>query len=65
MKEIATFDVYEMKMYLLWSMTNNVVQFEVGIEANPATCNMSEQMLPKSWAHFKCENIWIHFYKEK
>ncbi len=54
MKEIATFDVYEMKMYLLWS-----------IEANPATCNMSEQMLPKSWAHFKCENIWIHFYKEK
>jgi hypothetical protein len=53
-----------MKKYLLGSMTNNLVQFEIRFEANSTICNVSEEMLPKSGAHFKSENVWIHFDKE-
>ena len=45
-------------------MTNNLVQFEIRFEANSTICNVSEEMLPKSGAHFESENVWIHFYKE-
>jgi len=51
-----------MKKYLLGSMTNNLVQFEIRFEANSTICNVSEEMLPKSGAHFKSENVWIQCY---
>jgi hypothetical protein len=53
-----------MKKYLLGSMTNNLVQFEIRFEANSTICKVSEEMLPKSGAHFESENVWKHFDKE-
>ncbi len=53
-----------MKKYLLGSMTNNVVKFKIRIKANCTICNVSEEKLPKSGAHFERDNVWIHFEKE-
>jgi hypothetical protein len=45
-------------------MTYNLVQFEIRFEANSTISNVSEEMRPKSRAHFESDNIWIHFHKE-
>jgi len=45
-------------------MTYDLVQFEIRFEANSTISNVSEEMGPKSGAHFKSNNIWIHFHKE-
>jgi hypothetical protein len=54
----------EDKKYLLWSMTNNVVQVEVRIEANSTIGHVSKEKLPKSGTDFESENVWIHCEKE-
>ena len=50
--------------YLLGSMPNNVVQVEVRMKANATVGHVSKEKLPKSGAHFKSENVWIHSEKE-